>query len=143
MGETKQAAFRLPRLTAAVDCGPIGYPGLEIHFWLNVTYDPDRVPDEDWLKEAKRTAEEAGKKEIPERPIWDRDYFYSFGRIIDRVVVPGEYTADGQDLDLEIGDGRALHELVSTPGFEQNLVNWAAGQYYNLRAERLRAESKN
>ena len=35
--------IKLPRLTWEVDCGPIGYPGLGLVFWLN----PPLPADED------------------------------------------------------------------------------------------------
>lgn len=135
MADGKRLAFNLPRLTTEVDCAPIGYPGLEVHFWLNVTYDADRVTDEDW--------EKAEKQPIKERPFPERDYYYSLGRIIDHVLIPGKYLESEEPAVIQVGSGQALLDLMTTPGFEQAVVNWAVGQYYTLKEQRLRAESKN
>lgn len=131
----KLPAFRLPRLTAAVDCSPLGYPGLEVHFWLNVTVDADRIPDEDW-------AAETGKP-IGERPTWERDYYYSFSRIIERIVFPASYVDGDDPVEIPIPDGKALFDLMGAGGFDQAIVNWAATHYYALKQERLEAERKN
>ena len=140
--EGRKLNFKLPRLTAEVDCGPIDYPGLKVHFWLNVTYDNEWLTDEEWREMAAKHEEEEGE-ELEPRPAWERDYYHGLGRIIDRVEVPGDYTADGEDLEIPIRSGKALYELMTTPGFEQSIVNWASAQYYDLKSERLKAELKN
>lgn len=132
-----QAAFRLPRFTAAVDCAPLGYPGLEVHFWLNMTYDPDRVEDEAWRKENSLPKNE------PRTPVWESDFYYGLGRMIEKVVVPAEYSPSGEVEEHEIADGHDLYDLLHTPGFEQHIATWASTHYYVLRQGRLEDALKN
>lgn len=135
MGE--KVGFVLPRLTSGIDCEPIGYPGIAVVFWLNVTYDGARVSDEEWA------AGHPGEKREP----WDTDFYYNLARIVEEVYVPDIYTTefidDGVATTIPIRCGKDLYDLMHTDGFEQNIVLWAAGQYYNVRQERLRAEVKN
>ena len=142
MNERRAPAFNLPRLTAEVDCEPIGYPGLLVHFWLNVTYDPDRVTDEAWAKQATEHKEATGEDPSP-REAWESDYYYAYGRIVDRVSFPAELTAGGEPLEIRVGSGKALYDLMCSGGFEQDIILWAATQYYRLKDARLRTESKN
>lgn len=135
-------SLRLPRFTAEVDCGPIGYPGLTVKFWINVTYDAARIADIVWEKQAKRTAEDTGQ-EPAERPKWDTDYYYNLGRIVEEVHIPAEFTADEQALTIPVRDGRDLHELMCRQGFEQMIILWASQGYYELKQKRLAEESKN
>lgn len=142
-------ALKLPRLTTAVDCEPIGYPGLKVHFWLNVTFDPDRVDDEELVERLRADDPEGteGKKDYEvlegHRQPWERDYYYGLGRIVDRVEIPGEFTEDGEPVDVKLGNSRALYDLMRTPGFEQGIIVWASTKYYTLRQKRLEAEVKN
>jgi hypothetical protein len=115
--------FKLPRLTTDIDCGPIGYPGLTVTFWLNPTAEQYEAPED-------------GEP-------WEAVHWWAQARIIERITVPGEYTEDGAGLVLEIGDGQALYDLMETPGFDWQILVWAREQYGRVRQERLQAEIKN
>ena len=116
-------AFKLPRLTTDVDCEPIGYPGLTVTFWMNVTA-------EDW---------EPPKDSKP----WETMFYHGLGRIIERVTFPAEMV-DGDEPEVwEIPDGKALYDLIKADGFDQAIVIWSQSQYQDQRQARLEASAKN
>lgn len=116
-------AFKLPKLTTDIDCGPIGYPGLVVRCWLNVTYD-------DW--------------EPPEKPEkWDTLYYYGLGRLLETVLIPGEYTESGEAETVELPGGKAVYDLEHTRGFDAVILTWAVEQLGRERQARYRAELKN
>jgi hypothetical protein len=115
--------FKLPRLYTNVDCEPIGYPGLLVRFWLNPTGEHYEPP-------------ENGEA-------WESSYWYGLGRAIQSITIPAEMTEDGEDVVIDVPDGKALYELVDTPGFDYQIVIWALGQYQEQRQARLQAELKN
>lgn len=116
-------AFQLPRLPADIDCGPIGYPGLVVRFWLN----PDR---EDW--------------EPPENgPEWETPFYHWLARVVEWVDFPPEMSDQAEGEKVEIPDGKALYDLMESPGFDQTIILWAQSQYQEQRAERLEASVKN
>jgi hypothetical protein len=115
--------FKLPKLLTDVDCEPIGYPGLVVQCWLNLTYD-------DW--------------EPPEKPqAWETTYYYGLARMIEAVVIPAEYMDNGTALTCTIDGPRAIYDLLETPGFDQTIILWAIQQYQRQRQERMQAETKN
>jgi len=116
-------AFKLPRLTTDVDCEPIGYAGLVVTFWLNVTA-------EEW--EPPEDAKE-----------WESTFYHALGRVIERVTFPADLV-DGDEPEVwEIPDGKALFGLMDADGFDQAIIIWSQSQYQDQRAARLEAEAKN
>lgn len=116
-------AFQLPKLTTVIDCGPIGYPGLEVEFWLNLTHLDYEAP--------------------PDALPWETPYFYALSRMVERVTFPVEMTdSDGPEV-YEIDDAEALWGLWNTEGFDQQIILWAVTQYQQHRQDRLNVESKN
>lgn len=115
--------FQLPKLTTDIDCGPIGYPGLVLTCWLNVTFEDYEPP------------------ESPEP--WDTMWYHGLGRIIECVTFPVEYTDDGEPLVMAMPDGRAVYDLMQSPGFDQQIITWALDQYGQHRQARLAVEVKN
>lgn len=115
--------FNLPRLMTVIDCGPIGYPGLEVEFWLNPTrldYEPPA-----------------------EGEPWESSYWFALGRTIERVTVPAEMTESGKRTTIEIPDARAIYDLAEAPGFDWQIIVWAFEQYGKQRQERLKVELGN
>jgi hypothetical protein len=115
--------FQLPRLTTEIDCGPIGYPGLVVTCWLNVTYEDYKPPEK-----AKE---------------WETQWFYGLGRILEAVTFPATMTDSGEPLIVTLSDARAVYDLAQTEGFDQQIINWALEQYRLQRQARLEAEAKN
>ena len=116
-------AFKLPKLTTDVDCEPIGYPGLLVTFWMNVTAQEWEPPEDG-------------------QP-WETVFYHSLGRVVERVTFPAEMTDDGEPEVWDIPDGKALYELLNAPGFDQTIIIWAQSQYQDQRAARLEASAKN
>jgi hypothetical protein len=116
-------AFQLPKLTTVIDCGPIGYPGLEVKFWLNLTY-------QDWAP--------------PPDPLpWETQYFTALARMIESITFPAEMTNTGGPEVYDIGGPQELWNLWNTEGFDQQIILWAVSQYQKLRQDRLNVEAKN
>ena len=116
-------AFKLPKLTTEIDCGAIGYPGLAVECWLNVTY-------EEW--------------QAPEAPkAWDTVYYYSLGRILEQVTFPAEFIDNDEPLTVELPDAHAVYDLMQSDGFDQSIIVWAVDQYTTQRQQRLEVEVKN
>ena len=115
--------FKLPRLTTDIDCGPIGYPGLKVRYWLNPTYEDYEPP--------------------ADAEPWESVWFYGLGRSIEAVTIPASMTDDGKGRTITIGNGKALHGLWTTPGFDQQIINWSFNQLGKQRQERREAEAKN
>ena len=116
-------AFTLPKLTTEIDCGPIGYPGLVVECWLNVTY-------EEW--------------EPPEKPEpWETTWYYGLGRILEAVTFPAEMVEGDKPFMVVLPDARAVYGLMQTEGFDQQIITWALDQYGKQRQARLQAEAKN
>ena len=106
-----------------VDCEPIGYAGLVVTFWLNVTA-------EEW--EPPEDAKE-----------WESTFYHALGRVIERVTFPADLV-DGDEPEVwEIPDGKALFGLMDADGFDQAIIIWSQSQYQDQRAARLEAEAKN
>jgi hypothetical protein len=118
--------FKLPRLTTDIDCGPIGYPGLLVTCWLNMTYTDYEPPDE----------------RDPGRP-WDTPYYYGLARVIDTITVPAEFTDSGKQVVIDVRDSQVMYEVLTTEGFDQQIVLWAIDQYQSQRQDRMQAELKN
>lgn len=116
--------LQLPRLETAIDCGPLGYPGLRVVFWLNPPIQEDTPPG---------TATEPG----------DGSYYRELGRVLVRVEVPAAFTDSGGDEVIELGSGRAVRELEHRKDFDPQVLQWAIRRYSEERQERLRAEVKN
>lgn len=119
--------IKLPRLTWALDCEPLGYPGLVVTFWLN----PPRMEDEDLEPKVKKSG------------AWDTAFYRSLAIVVDEVQIPAEYTVAGRSEVVEVPDAKALYELERGEGFDPQILLWAANRYQEQRLERLRAESKN
>jgi len=116
-------AFQLPKLTTDVDCEPIGYPGLLVTFWLNITPQP-------W-------------EEPPHPEEWERPFYFGVARMIERVTFPPSCTDSGQAEVVEIPDAKAIYDLFNAPGFDQQIIIWAQSQYQDQRQARLQASVKN
>ena len=116
-------AFKLPKLTTDVDCEPIGYPGLVVRFWLNVTA-------EEW--EAPEDAEP-----------WETLFFHGLGRMIERIVFPPDMTDHNEEEVWDIPTAKSLYDLMNWDGFDQAIIIWSQSQYQDQRAARLEAERKN
>ena len=117
------AGITLPRLETAVDCAPIGYPGIEVVFWLNPPFHEDEATGAD--------------------DSWDTVWYRQMGRVIERVIVPGDYTEDGEASVLGVGGAQELWELERDDDFDPQILTWAFGVYAQERAERTRTERKN
>ena len=115
--------FKLPRLTTEVDCGPLGYPGLVVTFWLNPTGEQYEAPED-------------GEP-------WESTYWYGLGRTVESITVPGEMTESGEDVVIDIPDGKALYDMMDAPGFDYQIIIWSLNQYQAQRQARLEAERKN
>ena len=116
-------AFKLPKLETDVDCEPIGYPGLVVTFWLNVT-PQDYEPPED------------GEP-------WETAFYHALGRIVERVTFPASMTDTDEPEVWDIPDGQALYALLTHEAFDQTIILWAQSQYQEQRAARLEASAKN
>lgn len=118
-------ALKLPRLQTTIDCEPLDYPGLEVVFWLNVTQ-----PEQEW--------------EPPEMPqAWDTMWYHGLARMIERVVIPAEFTDDGEELVIELADAEAVWKLERMPGFDPAILPWAIREFQAERSKRLEAERGN
>lgn len=115
--------FKLPRLTREVDCGPLGYPGLRLVFWLNAT-------DDEW-------------KPPQDAQPWDRFGYHQLSRMLEAVVIPGEYTEDGEEQRIDITDRKAAYELEQADGFDPAILVWAVEAWRQQRLGWLQSESKN
>ena len=116
-------AFKLPKLTTDVDCAPIGYPGLKVTFWLNVTFEEWKPPED-------------------AQP-WETVFYRGLARAIERVTFPSGMTDSGEAEVWEISDAKALYDLMNAEGFDQTIIIWSQSQYQDQRAARLEAEAKN
>jgi len=114
--------FILPKLTTDVDCTPIGYEGLVVTCWLNLTYEDDPA--------------------LGSEP-WETLFYYGLGRIVECVTFPAEYTDTGEALTIATPDARAVYNLMQSEGFDQQIILWAVNQYHEQRQERMQAEAKN
>ena len=121
-------ALRLPRLETTVDCKPIGYPGVEVTFWLN----PPNVDLEE------EVADSYGEGEP-----WATAYYHAMARQFERVTITGKYTSDGEDEVIEIADAKALWDLERRPDFDPHILLWSMNWYANQRSERMRLELGN
>jgi hypothetical protein len=117
--------LNLPQLTTDIDCKPLGYPGLQVTFWLNT----------DVGEEPPEPAKGA--------PLWEMPYYQTVGRILLRVTVPKEFYDTGTETVLEVGSGKALYDLEHMAGFDPQIIQWSLEEYRKKRQERLRAELKN
>lgn len=121
--------FKLPELVWELDCEPLGYPGLTVTMVLNPPIDADDAS-------ASRDASARDAE-------WDGAFYRQLARIMKAVTIPGEWTDDGQELTVALGDGRAVWDLEHDRGFDPQVLQWALRQYAAQRNERLQAESKN
>jgi len=133
-------AFKLPTLTTAIDCEPIGYPGLLVTFRLNQVLEDYEYPWESIEDEKARVKERA---KVLEKEPWRSEFYYGLSRMMVSVTFPPEMTDTGRAETLDITNERAAYELMNTPGFEQAIIIWASQQYQKQRADRLKAEVKN
>ena len=116
-------AFQLPKLTTVIDCGPIGYPGLVVTFWLNLTFQEYEPP--------------------PDALPWETPYFHALARMVESVTFPAGMT-DGDEPEVyEIDSPETLWSLWHTEGFDQQIILWAVTQYQQVRQDRLNVEAKN
>jgi len=117
------AGITLPRLETAVDCEPIGYPGIRVVFWLNPPFHEDESTGAD--------------------DSWDTVWYRQMAHVVERVEVSGEYTEDSEVSVLEVPDAEALWDLERNDDFDPQILTWAFGVYAQERAERTRTERKN
>ena len=117
------AGIVLPRLTNTVDCGPIGYPGIVVEFWLNPPIHEDNASGAD--------------------DPWETVFYRQMAYIIERVRISGDYTEDGEELVLEVQDAKALWDLEHRGDFDSQILTWTWGQHSRDRNERLQTERKN
>lgn len=115
--------LKLPKLTTRYDCEPIGYPGLEVEFWLN-------APMIDY---------EQPKDPKPE----ETAYLVGLAAILEAVHIPSTMTDDGQPVSIPVPDAAALWELMNRVDFDPQIINWAMRQNQKERSERERLERKN
>jgi len=115
--------FKLPKLTSDIDCGPIGYPGLVVRCWLNVTYQDYQPPEQ------------------PEP--WETIWYHGLGRIVESVTFPEAFTDSGDVYTVTLPDGHAVYDLMMSEGFDQQIILWAMDQYNTQRQERLQVAAKN
>lgn len=139
-------AFKLPKLTWDLDCGPLGYPGLVVTFLLNPELGEYKPPEQPWAD--LRSRGDAGPvregiKVQREAPPWEGEFYWSLARIIEAVRVPAEYTTGGREETIPIDSAQAVYELERAPGFDPQVLHWALRQYSAQRQERLRVERKN
>lgn len=142
--------FKLPKLTTDIDCEPIGYPGLVVTCWLNVTpkeWEPpwgemQQFEDAEEQEQERKRFEAERNRILAERP-WERLYYHGMARIFERFTFPPEMTESGEQEIYEIPDAETLHGLLVEPTFDQAIVTWAQSVYQNQRQERLEAALKN
>lgn len=115
--------FKLPRLTRDVDCEPLGYPGLVLVLWLN-TDSQDWQPPQD------------------AQP-WDRYGWWQVSRIVERVIVPGDYSEDGEEQVIELPDQKAVYDLSNADGFDPAILTWAIEAWRKHRTDWLQSELGN
>ena len=119
----------LPKLTRDVDCEPLGYPGIVLTLWLN-------VDDQEWQPPKVLEGETANP--------WDRVGYWMYARMVERVVIPGTYTTDGEDVVYDVPDRQAAYTLLNqVEGFDPNILVWAVEAWRQKRAEWLASEVKN
>ena len=116
-------AFQLPKLTGAIDCGPIGYPGLRFEVWLNATADPYEPP------------------EVQHE--WDTPYWYQVGAILTRCIIPAEYSSTGVEETIELPDGKAVYDLAQLPGIDHRIIPWVIRYYGDHNLELRQDAAKN
>jgi len=133
-------AFKLPKLTTDVDCGPIGYPGLVVRFVLNPGYDPYAFPWADVDDKEKQDRER--EKAIKATP-WLSEFWYNLGRIVAAVVFPPDMTTSGHEEMVELDGAEDVYSFMRSKGFEQNIILWASNEYHKQAQARLRAELGN
>lgn len=129
--------FKLPTITAEVDCAPIGYPGLLVEVVLNPTYTEHVFP---WETAANPAQER--ERILREEP-WQAELYYAWGRTIRRITFPPAMADSGRAETVDLGSAQAVYRLMTTDGFEQHIIVWAEQQRQKLRRERLEAEIKN
>lgn len=120
--------FTLPRLTWDIDCEPLGYPGLQVTFWLNPPVEPEPEPE----------AEPAPKGKKPQP--WEAPFYASLARIIERITVPGAYTESGVE---EVAEVRSSRDVWEFERHDPQVLTWVLRQYSDQRQERLKVEAKN
>ena len=130
----------LPVLTHDVDCEALGYPGMVVTYRLNLPYEDHEFPWE-VIKDAK--SQEQRKAEILEAEPWESEFYYYLGRIVVSVTFPAEFLGGGKAQTVETPDARAVHDLMFTPGFDQQIILWSQEQYQRKRTEWLASETKN
>lgn len=115
--------LKLPKLTTRYDCAPIGYPGLEVEYWLN-------SPMVDY--------------EQPEDPRPEETSFLvGLAHIIEAVHIPDSMTESGEPETIPIPDGAALWALMGRDDFDPQIVHWTLRQHQRERSERERTERGN
>jgi hypothetical protein len=115
--------LKLPVFEWELDCEPLGYPGLVVVMRLNPSAEEYEAP------------EKAQK--------WETPWYDTWGRIFLRVIVPAEYTDKGQELVIELPDGKAVYDLEHRPGFDAQILTWAMRRYTDEKVGRLEEALKN
>ncbi len=111
--------FKLPELLADVDLGPLGYPGIVVTCWVNIT-----APAEEWKP--------------PDKPKeWDRPFFVTYSRISRHIKVPGSYREDGADYEADLSTPQALYEFLEQSGWDQGLFQGALWSYLVAHRQEL------
>ena len=132
--------FKLPKLTTDVDCEPLGYPGLVVTFLLNPGYVDKSFPWDDIEDVAEQNkARQAITKDRP----WEGEFFWGLSRVIESVTFPPEMTESGESVTVQTDSPKALHALMFSDGFDQNIITWAQEGYQRARQDWLKAEVKN
>lgn len=107
-------AFKWPDLLYTI-ADAAGYPGVEVTVILN----PVPVPEREYSGEG-----------------WDSRWYHANARIFRRVLIPGDYTEDGQDQVFDIEGPEDLYNLERAlePDGARILL-WSINHYARIRYE--------
>lgn len=132
----------LPVLTTEVDCEAFGYPDIVVTLRLNLPYCDEKFP---WEQVADRAESEALRKRILAETPWASDYYFGLARMVVSITLGPQYVEGAEEpLTIRVHeDPKALYELLFTPGFDQEIINYALGVYERERQERLKAALGN
>lgn len=122
---------RLPLLTYRLDCAGLApeYAGIVVVVRLNPDFPAYTVPD-------------PSTGSGPE--VWQTEVMFRRARFVQRVLIPGRFTDDGQDVEVAIDqDPLKLYELETAEGFDPRITQWATTQVILRREELWQARLKN